>query len=361
MKSALVKRFGLTSLLVGVAVLGGCAPKPVEEPAAPTAPGAPKAPVSDLKGEIKIDGSSTVFPISQAVAEEFGKANPGVKVAVGTSGTGGGMKKFTAAEIDICDASRAIKDKEAAGAAEKKIEFVELPIAFDGIAIVINKDNSYVDKLTVAELKKMWEPDSKVKTWKDVRGSFPADPIKLYGPGTDSGTFEYFTEAIVGKAKASRSDYTPSEDDNVLVKGVEGDKGALGYFGYAYYEQNKDKLKLVPVEADGKTVTPSAETIRDASYKPLSRPLFIYIAKSAIERPEVAAFVKFYLDNAATIIPKVGYVPLPDATIAIVRQRAEAKKTGSVFMGVKGVKLEDVLAKEGGAAAPAGAPGEAKK
>lgn len=268
---------------------------------------------ANLSGTIKIDGSSTVFPISEAMAEEFQMANPGVQVTVGVSGTGGGFKKFTAGEIDISDASRPIKDAEKETAQKNGIEYIEIPVAYDGISVVVSKENTWVDQLSVEELKKIWEPDSKVKKWSDVREGWPAEEIKLYGPGTDSGTFEYFTEEIVGEAKKQRSDYTASEDDNVLVQGVAGDKNALGYFGYAYYEENADKMKAVPiVNEEGKPVSPTFDTIKDGTYNPLSRPIFIYVSKKSLEKPEVKAFVKFYLENAPEIVKAVKYVPLPD-------------------------------------------------
>lgn len=268
---------------------------------------------SGLSGTIKIDGSSTVYPLSQAMAEEFMKANPGVQVTVGESGTGGGFKKWANGETDISDASRPIKDKEKAAAAEKGIEPVEIPVAYDGISVVVNKENTFVDSLTVEELKKIWEPNSKVKTWKDVRPEWPAEKIALYGPGTASGTFDYFTEEVIGESGKSRTDYTASEDDNVLVKGVAGDKNSLGYFGYAYYLENKDKLKVVKIDGGKGPVEPTDQTINDGSYSPLSRPIFIYPSKKTLEKPEVKAFVKFYLENAKDLAGEVGYVPLPDA------------------------------------------------
>lgn len=271
-----------------------------------------KAAAQKLAGEIKIDGSSTVFPITEAVAEEFKKINPDVNTTVGISGTGGGFKKFTVGETDISDASRPIKDKEKKVAEENKIEYIEIPVAYDGLSVVVNKDNTWVDKLTVEELKKIWEPESKVKKWNQIRPEWPDMEIKLYGPGTDSGTFDYFTEAINGKEKASRSDYTPSEDDNVLVQGVAGDKGALGYFGFAYYVENKDKLKIVPIDAGTGAVAPEEKTINDGTYKPLSRPLFIYVSKAALQRPEVKEFVKFYLTEGPKLVPQVGYIALPE-------------------------------------------------
>lgn len=354
--------------LAGLVALTGCQSPSPEPPKAP--PVAPKAAATTspdvaaptgLTGEIKIDGSSTVYPITEAVAEELGKSNPGLKVTVGISGTGGGFKKFIAGETDISDASRPIKDKEDAGCKEKGVEYIELPVAFDGLSVMVNPANTFVDKLTVAELKKIWEPESKVRTWKDVRSEWPAEPIKLFGPGTDSGTFDYFTEAICGKEDACRSDFTPSEDDNVLVTGIAGEKGALGFFGYAYYAENKDKLKLVPIAADDKSaaVAPSETTIQDGTYKPLSRPLFIYVNKKAVGRPEVAAFVKYYLQAATTLVKEAKYVALPAKAYELALKRFEAQTTGSVFLGQKtvGMKIEDILAKESASAAePKGEP-----
>jgi len=278
--------------------------------------GGTKAPAAGkLTGAVKIDGSSTVFPISEAMAEEFRKKNPEVKVTVGESGTTGGMKKFVPGEIDIADASRPIKAEETKGVKDRGDDVIELPIAYDGLSVVVNKDNTWATSMTVEELKKIWEPNSKVTKWSDVRPDWPNEPIKLYGPGTASGTFEYFTEVTVGKAKSSRADYTASEDDNVLVKGVAGDKNSLGYFGYVYFLNNKDKMKVVSIDA-GKgagAIAPSEQTIKDGTYKPLSRPIFIYVSKKALERPEVKEFVKFYLTNAAKIVPQVGYVPFAES------------------------------------------------
>ncbi|SFX12537.1 phosphate ABC transporter substrate-binding protein, PhoT family (TC 3.A.1.7.1) [Thermoactinomyces sp. DSM 45891] len=296
-----LKKLGLTLVAVALTAssLTGCGQGDSKDA------GATKA-----SGSIKIDGSSTVFPITEAVAEEFQKANPNVKVTIGVSGTGGGFKKFAAGDLDISNASRTIKDAEKAQATTNKVDYLELPVAYDGISLVVNKANTWVDKLTVAELKKIWEPGSKVKTWKDVRPSWPAEPIKLYGPGTDSGTFEYFTEAIVGEAKKSRADYNQSEDDNVLVTGVKGDKNSLGYFGFSYYEENAKDLKLVPIDSGEKTVTPTMETIKDGSYKPLSRPLFIYVSKNSLQKPEVKSFITYYMENAEELTKAVYYVPL---------------------------------------------------
>lgn len=263
-----------------------------------------------LTGRVKIDGSSTVFPISEAMAEEFCKVNPDVQVTVGESGTGGGMKKFGPGEIDIADASRKIKAQELKLLTDRGDDAIELAIAYDGLSVVVNKENTWAAAMTKEELKKIWAPESKVTKWSDVRPEWPNETIKLYGPGTASGTFEYFTEVIVGTAKSSRADYTASEDDNVLVKGVAGDKYALGYFGYVYYLHNKDKISLVAVDAGKGAVAPSEQTIKDGTYAPLSRPIYIYVSKNSLARAEVKEFVKYYLNNAVKIIPEVGYVAL---------------------------------------------------
>ncbi|HEY1024010.1 MAG TPA: PstS family phosphate ABC transporter substrate-binding protein [Sphingobacteriaceae bacterium] len=291
-----------------------------------------------LTGEIRIDGSSTVFPLSEAVAEEFRAVEPEVRVTVGESGTGGGFKKFSRGEIDINDASRPITAEEIELCKSGGIEFIELPVAYDGLAVVVSKENDFVDYLTVEELKKIWEPaaQGKIKTWNQVRPSFPNQPINLYGAGTASGTYDYFTEAIVGKAKASRGDYNASEDDNVLVKGVSSDKNALGYFGLAYYENNADKLKLVPIDdkndANGKgAILPSQETVSNGTYQPLARPEFIYVSAKSADRPEVQAFVKFYLENAAALAKEIGYVPLQPEVYELAQKKMEQKATGTVF------------------------------
>lgn len=266
---------------------------------------------SGLSGSIAIDGSSTVYPISEAVAEEFQKMNQGVKVTVNFSGTGGGFEKFLVKETDINDASRPIKEKEINKAKESGIEYSELKVAYDGLSVVVNKDNDYVDYLTLEELNKIWEPNSSVKTWKDVRAEWPAEPIKLYGPGSDSGTFEYFTEEINGEAGAIRVDYTASEDDNVLVNGIAGEQYSIGFFGYAYYIENKDKLKIVPIDSGNGPVEPNAETVENGTYSPLSRPLFLYVNKEALQRPEVKEFINYYLTEGKELVPEIGYVKLP--------------------------------------------------
>jgi phosphate transport system substrate-binding protein len=302
-----------------------------------------------LSGNITIDGSSTVFPISEAVAEEFQTENQGVKVSVAQSGTGGGFKKFTKGETDISNASRPISTEEMAAAKANNVEFIEIPIAFDGLSIVVNPKNTWVDHLTVAELKKIWEPGSTVKNWSEVRAGWPNVPLKLYGAGTDSGTFDYFTKAIVGKEKASRSDYQSSEDDNTLVTGVAGDEGGLGYFGFAYYLENKTKLKIVPIDGGSGPVTPSHETIGNGTYKPLSRPEFIYVAKRVADRPEVKAFISFHLgEMGQKLVEEVGYIALPKEAYVLGQKRFNDKKTGSLFAGTPqiGEKIEDILAKE---------------
>ena len=262
-----------------------------------------------LKGEVLIDGSSTVAPISQAVAEEFSKENSDVNVSVGISGTGGGFKKFVTGEIDIVDASRAMKPEELSTAQKNGIEFIELKIGLDGLTVVANPENTWAQNLTTEDLKKIWADGSTVKTWKDVNPAWPAEPIKLYGPDQDSGTYDYFIEEILGKDGKIRKDYSPSSDDNQLVQGVEGDKGALGYFGYAYYLEQKDKLKALSING----ISPSDETVKNGTYKPLSRPLYIYInKKSFTEKAQVKSFVQFYIKNAAELVKSSGYVPLDD-------------------------------------------------
>ncbi len=295
---------------------------PTSTPRAATATAASTAPTPQttvtptsvkLNGNIEIDGSSTVFPISQAVAEEFRKTQPSVQIPVGISGTGGGFKRFVAGETDISDASRPISTSEKDNAAKNGIEYVELAVAYDGLSILVNPKNTWLTCITTAELKKIWDAGSTVKRWNQVRPEWPDQPLRLYGPGTDSGTFDYFTEVINGKAKKSRADYNASEDDNTLVQGIAGDNDALGYFGFAYYEQNQDKLKLVAVdEGKGKgCVSPAEMTINDGTYTPLSRLLYIYVSKKSLARLEVRSFTEYYLKNAAALSAEVGYVALP--------------------------------------------------
>jgi phosphate transport system substrate-binding protein len=265
-----------------------------------------------VSGAVEIDGSSTVYPITEAVAEEYMIENGGaVRVTVGISGTGGGFKRFCAGETDINDASRAIKPEETETCAGAGVEAHEFPVAYDGLSVVVNPENDWASCLTVAELRSIWQPGSAISNWSQVREGFPDEPLVLYGPGTDSGTFDYFTEAINGEEDASRSDYTASEDDNVLVQGVAGDRGGLGYFGYAYYEENTDRMKVVGVDDGSGCVTPSPETVNSGEYAPLSRPVFIYVSSTAMERPEVVDFVRYYMDNAPALVREVGYIPLP--------------------------------------------------
>lgn len=308
-----------------------------------------------LTGEVKLDGSSTVYPIAEAVAEDFGKENAGVKVTIGVSGSGGGFKKFTRTEIDIADASRPIEPSEDSLCKAENIEYIELPIAYDGLAIVVNKKNMWLDKITINELKKMWEPaaQGKILKWNQINSKWPNSEIHLFGPGTQSGTFDYFTEAVVGKSKECRGDYTASEDDNVLVQGIAGDKLALGFFGLAYFENNTDKLKLIPVDDENKgngdgAIAPTATTVQNGTYQPLSRPLFIYVNKKSIERIEVKSFIEYFLTNAGKLSQEVGYVALPDTVYELVKKRWASKTIGTAFDRKKdvGVKMEDLMKDE---------------
>ncbi len=304
---------------------------------------------------VAIDGSSTVYPITEAVAEEYQKLKKGtVKVTVGISGTGGGFKKFCRGETDISDASRPILKQEMEACRQTGIEYIELPVAYDALTVVINPKNDWAEEMTVAELKKMWEPAAQgvVDNWKKVSERFPDRPLKLAGPGADSGTFDYFTEAVVGKSKSSRGDYMASEDDNVIVQFVSSDVGALGYFGLAYYTENKDKVKAVKIKKDENSpaVAPSVETVNNGTYQPLSRPIFIYVnAKAAQEKPEVREFVEFYLQNAAKLSKEVGYVDLPAKAYEMALRNFKAMKKGTAFGGEPdvGVKVEELLEREG--------------
>ncbi|MCW2962446.1 MAG: phosphate binding protein [Thermoleophilia bacterium] len=270
---------------------------------------------SKLSGTVTADGSSTVFPISQALAEEFQGENGEVEISVGTSGTGGGFEKFCRGETDISNASRPIKDEEIAACKEGGVEYVELTVATDGLSVVVNPENDFVSCLTLDQLKTIWEPSSKVTSWKDVDSSFPDDELVLYGPGTDSGTFDYFTDEVNGEEGASRSDYTASEDDNVLVQGVAGDQGALGYFGHGYAEENADKVKAIGIDSGDGCVEPTTATIESGEYTPLSRPLFVYVAKKSVDKPEVKAFVDFTLDNVSDLVGDVGFIKAPADTL----------------------------------------------
>ena len=298
------------------------------------------------KNVIKIDGSSTVFPITEAVSEEFMKTEA-TQVTVGISGTGGGFKKFCRGETDISDASRPILRKEMDACLEAGIQYIELPIAFDALTEVINPKNTWAKTITVAELKKIWEPAAQgtIKTWKQVNAAWPDKPLKLYGPGADSGTFDYFTEAIVGKAKSSRGDFTASEDDNVLVQGVSNDEGGLGYFGLAYFLENKESLQAAAVDGGKGGVLPSMDTVKNGAYAPLSRPIFIYVSKKAARRPEVKRYVEFYIKEASTLVSEVKYVPLPEAEYTGVADRFQKGQTGTAFGGKAevGVSISEIL------------------
>ncbi len=303
---------------------------------------------AQTSGTVRIDGSSTVAPITMAAAELFMAEHPRVRVTVGISGTGGGFKKFLDAKpglrTDISDASRPIKPSELERAGEVGVEFIEIPIGIDGIAVMIHPSNDFCEFLTVTELKRIWEPGSGITNWSQVRKGFPALPLKLYGPGTDSGTFDYFTRAIVGQEKSSRSDYTASESDNVLVRGIAGDRGALGYFGYSYYEANRAKLRLVAIDNNtGSPVEPSLDVIRGGTYEPLSRPMFLYVNKTAYRRPEVEAFLEFFFDNARMIVehPRVNYVALGDELYQLGLQRLRLGIDGSA-MAAAGNETQDL-------------------
>jgi len=302
---------------------------------------------------VKVDGSSTVFPVTEAVAEDFQKAKKGaMKVTVGISGTGGGFKKFCRGETDISNASRPILKSEMEDCKKLGIEYYELPVAFDALTVVVHPKNAFVKQLTVAELKKMWEPaaQGKVMKWNQVNPAWPDAPLKLFGAGADSGTFDYFTEAIVGKAKSSRGDFTASEDDNVLVQGVSRDANALGFFGFAYYVENKAKLKAVPIVNDkGKPVEPSMEAVLAGTYQPLARPIFIYVNAKSMAKPEVREFTGYYMKHGAKLSKEVKYVPLPDKAYSNNLEHLAKRKLGTVFGGVAevGVTIEELLRREG--------------
>ena len=305
---------------------------------------------------IKVDGSSTVYPITEAVAEEFQKKNPKVRVTVGISGTGGGFKKFCNGETDISDASRPIKLSEVDLCRDNKIGYIELPVAYDGLAVMVNPKNDWAGSMTVKELKRLWEPlaQGKITRWSQIRAGWPDKEIHLFGPGVDSGTYDYFTEAIVGKEHSSRGDFTASEDDNVLVQGIATDPMALGFFGLAYYEHNQDKLKLVAIDDENPKngngpIIPSFETVMDGTYQPLARPIFIYVSTKAANRPEVKEFVKFYLTAGRPLVREIGYIPLTDKVYELGLNRFEKQTVGSVFGGKGsqvGVTLEGLLTAE---------------
>ncbi|MDQ5902946.1 MAG: phosphate transport system substrate-binding protein [Pseudomonadota bacterium] len=302
---------------------------------------------------IKIDGSSTVYPITEAVAEEFQKAKKNaIKVTVGISGTGGGFKKFCRGETDFSNASRPITAKEMEDCKAAGVQYVEMPVAFDALTIVINPKNTFLKQVTVEEMKKLWEPAAQgtVTKWSQVNPAWPDAPVKLFGAGADSGTFEYFTEAMVGKAKSSRGDYTASEDDNVLVQGVSRDVNAIGYFGYAYYAENTAKLKALPVVSPktGKAVEPSAANVENGTYQPLSRPIFVYVKAASLDKPEVKEFIEFYMKHGAKLTKEVKYVPLPAAAYTGNLDHVAKKKLGTVFGGKNeiGITIEELMKRE---------------
>ncbi|ODT62374.1 MAG: protein sphX [Nitrosomonadales bacterium SCN 54-20] len=306
---------------------------------------------ANAAGLVKIDGSSTVFPITEAVAEDFQNAKKGtVRVTVGISGTGGGFKKFCRGETDIVNASRPILQKEMEECKKSGIQYVEMPVAFDALTVVINPKNDWAKTLTVAELKKIWEPEAqgKITKWNQANPAWPDEKLKLYGAGADSGTFDYFTEAIVGKTKSSRGDFTASEDDNVLVQGVASDKNALGFFGFAYYVENQKKLKAVAIDSGKGPVLPSEKTVEDGSYQPLSRPIFIYVNIKSAEKPEVRELVEFYMKNAPALVKEVKFFPLPPQAYSTNLDHLNKKKVGTVFGGrtETGVRVEELLERE---------------
>ena len=285
-------------------------------------------PEEELSGSVTSDGSSTVGPLTQAVAEEFGAVASDVQVSVDTSGTGGGFERFCAGEIDVSNASRPIDDEERAICAEAGIDFYEFTVALDGLTVVVNAENDWVDCMTIDQLNQLWAPDSEVTTWADLNSEWPEEGIALYGPGTDSGTFDYFTDVVNGEEGASRTDYEPSEDDNVIVQGVAGDQYALGYFGLAYYLENQDSLKALQIDGGSGCVEPSEETVADGSYAPLSSPLFIYVSAASLERPEAQEFARFYLASAATLAGDVGYVGLPGDQSLEIQTKLEGAISG---------------------------------
>jgi phosphate transport system substrate-binding protein len=301
---------------------------------------------------VRIDGSSTVYPINQAVAEEFQKKT-GARVPIGKSGTGGGFEKFCNKEVDIIGASRPVKASETKRCKQAGVEFIELPVAYDGITVIVHPDNDWAKSMTTAELKKLWEPSAAntITKWSQVRDGWPDQPIRLFGAGVDSGTFDYFTEAIVGEEQASRGDFTNSEDDNLIVTGVSKDKNALGFLGYAYYDENRKRLGAVAIKspATNKPILPSSKTIASGTYQPLSRPLFIYVRKDSLENNEnVKQFIEYYLSESAALIKEVGYVALPDEAYALAKKRADEGVTGSVFEGGSkiGVTVQELLGAE---------------
>jgi len=342
MKQKLNFGLGLATLAFGIALFG-CAPTDDTAGAKPAGENKPEGSAAKLSGTINIDGSSTVFPIAQLLGEDFSKNNPDVKVNVSKSGTGSGFTKFLNGEIDIATASRPIEDKELERAKAKSIEFVEVPIAFDGVSVVVNPANTWATSMTLAELKKAWAADSTVKTWKDINPAWPADAITFVGPTDNHGTYEYFTEAVNGKKNQIRKAYQPNQEYTTIIQAVANDKNTIGYVGFNYLEENTDKVKAVAVD----TTLPTVETIADGSYKPLSRPLFLYVSKKAYDRAEVKEFLKFALGDGTNAVVEAKYVKLPQDAYDAVKARVDAGTLGSVFQGITpGMKITDILKKE---------------
>lgn len=331
----------MKTLQISLAVLAGSA----AVLAAPLVCGQKSPDLSTMKGSIKIDGSSTVAPITTAVAEDFREVAPQVRVTVGVSGTGGGFKRLSTGEIDISGASRPIKKDELEQCKKNNVEFIELPIAFDGLSIVVNSKNSWVEYLTIDDLRAIFLADKAAKNWSDVRPDWPNKPIKLFAPGTDSGTFDYFKEIVAGKDGQIRSDMQVSEDDNVLVRGVESNEFAIGFFGFAYYVENKDRLKAVPIDGGKGPIAPTHQSIEDGTYAPFSRPLFIYVNKASVARAELKAFVDFYLMNGPQLVEEVSYVKLPQAITSKAIANFKQMRTGTQFLNESGEKVSGPLGK----------------
>ena len=306
----------------------------------------------DLTGNIKIDGSSTVFPITEAVAEEFGNLTDGnVRIVVGVSGSGGGFKKFCAGETDISNASRPIKQQEVDICEDAGVEYIEIPVALDGLSVMVNPENDFAECVSIKQLNTLWNPqaEGKIQQWNQIDPAWPAEKIQLYGPGVDSGTFDYFTETINGESQASRGDFVASEDDNVLVHGISGDKGSLGYFGYAYYLENRDRLKLLGIDGGDGCVSPSEETINNGTYRPLSRPVFIYLRKDSALKPHIQEFIRYFLseDGGQKLVSEVGYIPFPDKIYGLIQARVDSTAIGTLFGGSQPHKrsIEEILSK----------------
>lgn len=322
----LIARFAVTGVIVATLAIPGVATAQDATPA----PYNPGTDLGALSGKITSDGSSTVFPIMEALAEEFGAQAGGVELTVDVSGTGGGFKRFCAGETDLSNASRAIKEEEVAACTEAGVNYFEFEIAYDGLSVVVNPENDWISCLTVAQLNQIWMKDSTVSKWSDIDQSWPSEDIDLYGPGTDSGTYDYFTQVINGEEGVSRDDYTPSEDDNVLVEGVAGDKNALGFFGFSYYEQNQDRLKLVQVDSGNGCVAPSIETVQDLTYSPLSRPLYLYVNAASLSRPEVQEFLRYAIAEVSPLLPEVGFIGSPSHVYAEDQVKLEAAIQGTI-------------------------------